>query len=94
MKKLLTTACLFVVTTIAIVSFIAPSFFGQEKKTASVNPSPAKSVTARVDKLFAQWDKPDSPGCALGSGPRPVVPVVEQQIAAAGLEDWKEGIWR
>jgi CubicO group peptidase (beta-lactamase class C family) len=24
------------------------------------------SVTDRVDKLFAQWDKADSPGCALG----------------------------
>jgi len=66
MKKLLTTAGLFVVTTIAIVSFIAPTVFGQEKKTAKVNPSPAKSVTARVDKLFAQWNKSDSPGCALG----------------------------
>ena len=66
MKKLLTTACLFVVTTIAIVSFIAPTVFGQEQKTAKANPSPAESVTARVDKLFSQWDKPDSPGCALG----------------------------
>jgi len=66
MKKLLTTACLFVVATIATVSFIAPTVFGQEKKTANVNPSPAESLTARVDKLFAQWDKPDSPGCALG----------------------------
>lgn len=25
----------------------------------------SESVTARVDKVFAQWDKPDSPGCAL-----------------------------
>ncbi len=24
------------------------------------------SLTERVDKLFASWDKPDSPGCALG----------------------------
>ncbi|MGI8784846.1 MAG: hypothetical protein ACR2L2_14480 [Acidobacteriota bacterium] len=48
MKKLLTTACLFVVTIVAIVSFIAaPTVFGQEKKTADVNPSPAESVTAR-----------------------------------------------
>jgi len=23
------------------------------------------SLSARVDKIFAQWDKPDSPGCAL-----------------------------
>jgi len=26
----------------------------------------ADALTDRVDKLFAQWDKPDSPGCALG----------------------------
>ena len=25
-----------------------------------------ESVTSRVDRLFAQWDKPDSAGCALG----------------------------
>ena len=36
MKELLTTACLFVVTTIAIVSFIAPTAFGQEQNTAKV----------------------------------------------------------
>ena len=24
------------------------------------------SLKARVDKLFVSWDKPDSPGCALG----------------------------
>ncbi len=33
MKKLLTTACLFVVTTIAIASFFAPAVFGQGQKT-------------------------------------------------------------
>jgi CubicO group peptidase (beta-lactamase class C family) len=27
---------------------------------------PADTLTDRVDKLFASWDKPDSPGCALG----------------------------
>ncbi len=66
MKKLLTTACLFVVTIIATSSFVAPTVFGQEQKTAKVNPSPDESVTAKVDKLFAQWNKSDSPGCALG----------------------------
>ncbi|MGH9755848.1 MAG: serine hydrolase domain-containing protein [Blastocatellia bacterium] len=25
-----------------------------------------EALTAKVDKLFVQWDKPDSPGCALG----------------------------
>ncbi|MGI8835255.1 MAG: serine hydrolase domain-containing protein [Pyrinomonadaceae bacterium] len=67
MKKLLTTACLYVVTIVSIVAFPATStVLGQEKKTADVNSTLAESVTARVDKLFAQWDKPDSPGCALG----------------------------
>ena len=46
MKKLLTTACSFVVTTVAIVSFIAPTAFGQEQKTAKVNPSPSQKRTS------------------------------------------------
>ena len=25
-----------------------------------------ETQSAKIDKLFAQWDKPDSPGCALG----------------------------
>lgn len=53
-------------TIVAIVSFIAPTIFGQETKAAKVTLSPAESVTGRVNKLFAQWDKSDSPGCALG----------------------------
>ena len=51
MKKLLTTACLFVVTSVVIVSFIPPTVFGQAQKTATVNSLPAELVTARVDKL-------------------------------------------
>ena len=66
MKRLRNTACLFFATSIAIVSFIAPTVFGQEQNTGKANPSPDEALTARVDKLFAQWDKPDSPGCALG----------------------------
>ncbi len=56
MKKLLTTACLFVVTTVAIVSFIAPTVFGQEKKTAKVPPSPSQKRTsiANSDSLAVQ----------------------------------------
>ncbi|MBA2527301.1 MAG: beta-lactamase family protein [Pyrinomonadaceae bacterium] len=48
MKTFLTTACLFVVTTVAIIPFIASTVFGQEKKTAKVPPSPAESVTPHV----------------------------------------------
>ena len=66
MKKLLTTAFRFVVPFVAIVALIAPAVFGQESKTAEMKPALDKSPTDQVDKLFAQWDKPDSPGCALG----------------------------
>jgi CubicO group peptidase (beta-lactamase class C family) len=30
------------------------------------SPKAEETLHANVDKLFAQWDKPDSPGCALG----------------------------
>ncbi len=29
-------------------------------------PPPAESKSDRVDRLFSEWDRPDSPGCALG----------------------------
>ncbi|MGI8783924.1 MAG: hypothetical protein ACR2L2_09800 [Acidobacteriota bacterium] len=45
MKKLLTTACLFVVTIVAIVSFSASTVFGQAKKTAKVVSPSAGSGT-------------------------------------------------
>jgi len=32
----------------------------------SINPLQADERTDRVDKLFSQWDRKDSPGCALG----------------------------
>jgi hypothetical protein len=45
LKKLLTTACLFVVTAVAIVSFIALAVFGQETRitalqAATITPCP------------------------------------------------------
>src|SRR5262249_38389145 len=33
-------------------------------QTASANGQ--NDITSRVDKLFTRWDRPDSPGCALG----------------------------
>jgi CubicO group peptidase (beta-lactamase class C family) len=33
---------------------------------AACHRSPADSATARVDKLFAEWNRTDSPGCAVG----------------------------
>ncbi len=50
MKKLLTTACLFIVTTVAIVSIIAPGVFGQDTRSAKVEPLSTKTVvTSQAD---------------------------------------------
>ena len=38
----------------------------QELKPTPADAPVARPLTERVDKLFAQWDKPGSPGCALG----------------------------
>ena len=55
MKKLLTTACLFVATAVAIVSFIAPTVFGQGQKTAKVEGSEiSKTIPAAVEWRFDQ----------------------------------------
>ncbi len=64
MKKHLTTACLFVVTAIAIVSFIAPAVFGQQEKTVNVEGGVSKAIPAavewRFDKAQPDW-KPALP---------------------------------
>src|SRR6266567_3304899 len=46
--------------------------------------SPAASVT-RVDKLFAEWNRSDSPGCSLGVSQNGVV-VYERGYGMANLE--------
>lgn len=47
-------------------TFQAPKI---EKPTAApaarAEIAPDEPITARVDRLFARWDRPDSPGCAL-----------------------------
>lgn len=64
MKKLLTIACLFVVTAIAIVAFIAPTVFGQEKETAKVKGSElSKSIPAAVEWRFDQASLTGNPRC-------------------------------
>jgi CubicO group peptidase (beta-lactamase class C family) len=66
MRRLLTTAYLFVVTVVAMVSFMAPAVFGQVPKSVEAKRLIDDITAAKVDKLFEKWDKPDSPGCALG----------------------------
>jgi CubicO group peptidase (beta-lactamase class C family) len=59
-KSNLTSAILFTCTLFSIA--IAPfALFAQTP------PANAQSdITSRVDRIFARWDRPDSPGCALG----------------------------
>ena len=51
-----------VLMTIGLTLAISSAAFAQ---TPSVKPAPADTLTDRVDQLFAQWNKPDTPGCAL-----------------------------
>jgi CubicO group peptidase (beta-lactamase class C family) len=85
MKTLVTTASVFVITAVAIGSFITPTVFGKEQDTTKANPASAESVTARVDKLFAEWNRSDSPGCSLGVSQNGV-PVYQHGYGMANLE--------
>lgn len=52
----------------------------------SCNKQPSgESVAARVDQLFAEWSKSDSPGCGLGVS-KDGVPVYERGYGMANLE--------
>jgi CubicO group peptidase (beta-lactamase class C family) len=44
-----------------------------------------ESVEARVDRLFAQWNKPDSPGCSVAVGRNGAV-LYERRYGMANLE--------
>jgi CubicO group peptidase (beta-lactamase class C family) len=48
-------------------------------------PLPADSNAARVDALFAPWNKPDSPGCSVGVS-RDGAPVYEHGYGMANLD--------
>ena len=85
MKTLVAPACFSVVTVVAIVSFIAPAVFADKQSAAKVDPSPAGSVAARVDQLFAEWNKSNSPGCSLAVSQNGVV-LYERGYGMANLE--------
>lgn len=51
-----------ILMTITLTVALGLTTFAQAPSAAS---TPAEPITVRVDKLFAQWDKPDAPGCAL-----------------------------
>jgi len=72
-------------TTIAIVSFVASAVLAKEPDSTKENPLPGQSAQARVDKLFAEWDKSDSPGCSLAISRNGTV-VYERGYGMANLE--------
>ncbi|MFN2603882.1 MAG: hypothetical protein ABR582_14160, partial [Gemmatimonadaceae bacterium] len=56
----------FVVTSITIAFFIAQPVIAHAQETAKVGPSLPDSIKVKVDRIFAEWNKFDSPGCAFG----------------------------
>ncbi|HEY5883418.1 MAG TPA: serine hydrolase, partial [Pyrinomonadaceae bacterium] len=55
-----------VVLFIFLVCAFSPVAFSQARADGPIDQAAEKSLTDKVDQLFAQWDKADSPGCALG----------------------------
>jgi CubicO group peptidase (beta-lactamase class C family) len=55
-----------VVLFIFLVCAFSPVAFPQARADGPIDQAAEKSLTDKVDNLFAQWDKADSPGCALG----------------------------
>jgi CubicO group peptidase (beta-lactamase class C family) len=73
MKTPLDAASVLVVTAVAMTCSVA------------CRSSSAESATTRVDKLFAEWSKSDSPGCGVGIS-RNGAPVYEHGYGMANLE--------
>ena len=46
--------------TLSLIAMLGPTPFSQTS-----SPNPIESEAAKVDQIFAQWDKPDTPGCAV-----------------------------
>ena len=51
---------------LTLICTSTPMVLAQSSLNVPRNQTPNRPLTDRVDILFAQWDKPDSPGCALG----------------------------
>ncbi|MDQ3258942.1 MAG: hypothetical protein M3R15_34620, partial [Acidobacteriota bacterium] len=65
MKKLTTLNSLLVMLVLLGASFSLTAF-AQEQKKEQTDSALVETLKVKVGGLFAQWDKPDSPGCALG----------------------------
>ena len=55
-----------VILFILLVCAFSPVAFPQASAVGPIDQAAQNSLTDKVDQLFGQWDKADSPGCALG----------------------------
>src|ERR1700685_4061981 len=85
MKKATIAACVFVVAVSVAAWYIAPMVFRTNHNPPPGNPPPPASANPEVDKLFAQWNRPDSPGCSLAVSKNRTL-VYERGYGMANLE--------
>ena len=64
MKRPITLNSLFI-SLFLFGTLLCSTSFAQEQRKEQSNSTLVEPPAAKVDKLFAQWNKPDSPGCAV-----------------------------
>jgi len=64
MKRPITLNLLFI-SLFLFGTLLCLTSFAQEQRKEQSNSTLVESPAAKVDKIFAQWNKPDSPGCAV-----------------------------
>jgi len=69
----------------AAVSALNPPLLGKDLNAGQGGSAQADSVTARVDALFAPWNRLESPGCGLAVSQKGTL-VVERGYGMANLE--------
>ena len=77
--------CMSFAIAIATALVVVRAGGSSEQDTVRDRSSLPESISARVDKLFAEWDRPDSPGCSVGVS-RNGVPAYERGYGMANLE--------
>jgi CubicO group peptidase (beta-lactamase class C family) len=70
---------------LATVSFAVSMIVAQNPTIVRAQSPSAESTEARVDRLFAQWNKPSSPGCSVAVGQKGAV-AFERGYGMASLE--------
>lgn len=54
------------VASVLLLAVVTSPGHAQQISSSTASPVTQKSFEDKTDQLFAKWDKPDSPGCALG----------------------------